>query len=115
MNNDISNFYEAKEEILVLKSISKSKLATSRNRLGLVAFNLGKVDLELSDIVYWSDRIFLQKSVTNDRPICQEWLKSLAAKLNLPNQGVLDLLTLGKVSGFQNIFRRASVNTILID
>lgn len=83
----------------MLKTISKAKLKATRDRLGLVAFHLGKVNLELCDIVYWSDKFLMENNVG---PVCQEWLIYLATKLNLPNQMVLQLLTLGKKYIFGN-------------
>jgi hypothetical protein len=40
----------------------------------------------------------IRKPENSDNPICHFWIQSLAAKLNLPNQHILELLSKGRLS-----------------
>ena len=88
--------FEWKDENSVCcQSQTKTRVLEDRKRLGLVVFRVGAGVLELADIHYWCEQLNISRDSNPDLPVCHFWIQSLASKLNLPNQQILELLSKG--------------------
>ena len=93
--------FEWKDENSVsCQSQTKKRILEDRKRLGLVVFRVGTVGLELADIQYWCEQLNLFEDSNSELPICHFWIQSLASKLNLPNQEILELLSKGNFNRY---------------
>jgi hypothetical protein len=98
------------ENSVSVRSQSRIRVLEDRKRLGLLVFRLGQIGIDLRDVGFWCETLPLipdpkssgnpkiRKAENSDNPICHFWIQSLAAKLNLPNQHILELLSKGRLS-----------------
>jgi hypothetical protein len=98
------------ENSVSVRSQSRNRVLEDRKRLGLLVFRLGQIGIDLRDVGFWCETLpmipdtklsgnpKIRKAENSDNPICHFWIQSLAAKLNLPNQHILELLSKGRLS-----------------
>ena len=96
---------QADENSAWLRRWRKYQISEDRKRLGLTVFRLGTTaELEIRDVGFWCESLpILEEGSNRGNPVCHGWIRSVAAKLNLPNRQILDLLVEGK-SGTLDLF-----------